>query len=69
MVRTHASQYRALSLCALSLNSLTDVYARIHSVPSLLIGSSFGNAVVIWQTKSWWGSSTESNEETAQLQF
>lgn len=48
-------------------NSLTDAYGRIHSLPSLLIGSTFGNDVVIWQTESWWGGSTESNEEMAQL--
>lgn len=55
MVRTHMSQYHSLSLYALSLNSLTDAYGRIHSLPSLLIGSTFGNDVVIWQTESWWG--------------
>lgn len=53
MVRTHMSQYRSLSLYALLLNSLTDAYAQIHSLPSLLIGSTLGNAVVIWQTESW----------------
>lgn len=69
MVRTHMSQYHSPSLYALSLNSLTDAYGRIHSLPSLLIGSTFGNDVVIWQTESWWGGSTESNEEMAQLQL
>lgn len=67
MVRTHMSQYHSHSLRALLLNSLTDVYGRIHSLPSLFIGSTFGKDVVIWQTKSWWGSSTESNEGMAKL--
>lgn len=67
MVRTHMSQYHSLSLYALSLDSLTHAYGQIHSLPSLLIGSTFGNDVVIWQTASWWGSHTESNEEMAQL--
>jgi len=49
------SQSRSLSLDALSLDSLTDAYGRIHSLPSLLTGSTFGNDVVIWQTESWWG--------------
>lgn len=49
------SQYHSLSLCALSLNSLTDVDARVHSLASLLTGSMFGNAVVIWQTESGGG--------------
>lgn len=67
MVRTHMSQYYSPSLCALSLNSLTDAYGRIHSLPTLLSGSTFGNDGVIWQTESWWGSSVESNEEMARL--
>lgn len=67
MVRTHMSQYCSPSLYALSLNSLTDAYGRIHSLPTLLIGSAFGNDVVIWQTESWWGSSMESNEEMTRL--
>lgn len=67
MVRTHMSQYHSPSLYALSLNSLTDAYGRIHSLPSLLMGSTFGNDVLIWQTESWWGGGVESNEEMAPL--
>lgn len=69
MVRTHMSQYYSLSLYALSLNSMTDAYGQVHSLPSLLIDSTFGKDI-IWQTESWWGSSSESNEkEIAQLLF
>lgn len=51
------------------LYSLTDAYGQIHSLPSLLNGSTFGNDTVIWQTESSWGSISESNEEIAQLRF
>lgn len=41
------AQCHSLSLYALLLNSLKDAYGRIHSLPSLLTGSAFGNSVVI----------------------